>query len=90
MYVTSGLSLSFQFQEDKTVTGELCWAENWEQLRDSGRYAVITPAECIALAKRDGQLMLHPLMGVIPPELAWQSLRLYESEVLPKLDAPAP
>ena len=31
MFVTFGFSLSFQFQEDKTVTGELCWAENWEQ-----------------------------------------------------------
>ena len=79
------------WQEDGVVSDwAVPGAENWEQLRDSGRYAVITPAECIALAKRDGQLMLHPLMGGIAPELAWQSLRLFESEVLPKLDAPAP
>jgi hypothetical protein len=29
--------------------------------------------------------MLHPLMGGIAPDLAWESLRLFETEVLPKL-----
>jgi alkanesulfonate monooxygenase SsuD/methylene tetrahydromethanopterin reductase-like flavin-dependent oxidoreductase (luciferase family) len=76
------------WQEDGVVSD---WAvpsaETWEQLRDSGRYAVVTPQECLALAKRDGQLMLHPLMGGIEPELAWQSLRLFEAEVLPHLGA---
>jgi hypothetical protein len=27
--------------------------------------------------------MFHPLCGGMPPELAWSSLRLFESEVLP-------
>jgi hypothetical protein len=30
--------------------------------------------------------MLHPMVGGIPPELAWDSLRLFEHEVLPRLD----
>ena len=55
------------------------------ELRDSGRYAVVTPQQCLALAVRDAQLTLHPLMGGIEPELAWQSLRLFESEGLPQL-----
>jgi len=62
-------------------------AESWQELRDSGRYVVVTPAECFDLAQRDGHLMLHPLMGGIEPELAWTSLRLFESEVLPRLAA---
>ena len=60
-------------------------AEGWQALRASGRYAVVTPDECVALAERVGQLMLHPLLGGIEPALAWESLRLLEAEVLPRL-----
>jgi alkanesulfonate monooxygenase SsuD/methylene tetrahydromethanopterin reductase-like flavin-dependent oxidoreductase (luciferase family) len=42
--------------------------------------------ECVALAERDGQRMLHPLLGGIEPPLAWEGLRLFEAEVLPRLD----
>jgi len=78
------------WQEDGVVSDwVVAGAESWQQLRDSGHYAVVTPAECIALAERDGQLMLHPLMGGIDPALAWESLRLFEAEVLPHLDARA-
>ncbi len=65
-------------------------AETWQALRASGRYAVVTPEQCVALAERDGHLMLHPLLGGIEPALAWQALRLFEAEVLPRLEhAPA-
>jgi len=33
---------------------------------------------------RRGNLLLYPLCGGIPPELAWESLLLVEHEVLPK------
>lgn len=56
-----------------------------ESLRTSGRYAMVTPTECIELARRNGGLILHPLMGGIEPELAWESLRLLETDVLPHL-----
>ena len=74
------------WQEDGVVSDwAVPGAQTWKQLRESGRYAVVTPEECRALATRDGQLMLHPLMGGIEPELAWESLRLFEAEVLPQL-----
>jgi alkanesulfonate monooxygenase SsuD/methylene tetrahydromethanopterin reductase-like flavin-dependent oxidoreductase (luciferase family) len=74
------------WQEDGVVSDwAVPGADRWEQLRDSGRYAVLTPEQCVALATRDGQLMLHPLMGGIAPDLAWESLRLFETEVLPNL-----
>jgi len=56
-------------------------------LRASGRYLVVTPAQCRDLAERQGALTLHPLMGGIAPDLAWDSLHLLESEVLPFLGA---
>ena len=54
-----------------------------EDLRTSGRYLVLTPVECIALVRLHGGVTFHPLMGGIPPALAWESLRLFEAEVLP-------
>jgi alkanesulfonate monooxygenase SsuD/methylene tetrahydromethanopterin reductase-like flavin-dependent oxidoreductase (luciferase family) len=78
------------WQEDGVVSDwAVPGAQTWQQLRDSGRYAVVTPQECLEFAARDGQLMLHPLMGGIEPELAWESLRLFEAEVLPELDLDA-
>jgi alkanesulfonate monooxygenase SsuD/methylene tetrahydromethanopterin reductase-like flavin-dependent oxidoreductase (luciferase family) len=56
-----------------------------DDLRTSGRYAVVDPDGCVELAKRCGSLTLHPLMGGIAPGPAWQSLRLFEREVLPRL-----
>jgi alkanesulfonate monooxygenase SsuD/methylene tetrahydromethanopterin reductase-like flavin-dependent oxidoreductase (luciferase family) len=59
-----------------------------EALRAQGGYAVLTPIECIALAAQlgpAGTLLFHPLMGGLDPELSWQSLRLFEREVLPHI-----
>ncbi|MGR7000963.1 hypothetical protein ACU686_27720 [Yinghuangia aomiensis] len=49
---------------------------------------MVTPEELIAELKAAGpgaSLGFHPLMGGIPPELAWESLRLFEAKVLPNL-----
>jgi alkanesulfonate monooxygenase SsuD/methylene tetrahydromethanopterin reductase-like flavin-dependent oxidoreductase (luciferase family) len=54
-----------------------------EELRASGLWKVVTPDECIDLARRDGTVVLHPLMGGMPPELGWQSLELVAERVLP-------
>jgi alkanesulfonate monooxygenase SsuD/methylene tetrahydromethanopterin reductase-like flavin-dependent oxidoreductase (luciferase family) len=59
---------------------------NLAALRASGAYRVVTPEECRALALDHGSLTLHPLMGGIDPQLAWDSLRLCQQEVFPKLN----
>jgi hypothetical protein len=56
-----------------------------ESLRASGMYAVLTPDECVDLARSTGALRFHPLVGGLPPELAWESLELVASKVLPQL-----
>jgi alkanesulfonate monooxygenase SsuD/methylene tetrahydromethanopterin reductase-like flavin-dependent oxidoreductase (luciferase family) len=48
---------------------------------------VMTPEECIALARKHGGLTIQPLFGGLDPSLAWESLRLIEKEVLPHLQA---
>jgi alkanesulfonate monooxygenase SsuD/methylene tetrahydromethanopterin reductase-like flavin-dependent oxidoreductase (luciferase family) len=63
-------------------------AETIEDLQRDEGYQVVTPEECVALSARwhpDGALLFHPLMGGLPPELSWASLRLFEHEVLPNL-----
>jgi len=56
-----------------------------EDLRASGMWEVVTPEECVALARRCGSVALHPLMGGIPPDLGWESMQLYVDRVMPHL-----
>ncbi len=59
-----------------------------EELRAEGMYKIITPEECVTLAKELGpmaSLVLHPLIGGMPPEAAWSSLELIASKVMPNL-----
>jgi len=62
-------------------------ARDADELRRSGVYRVVTPEECLALAREHGRLVLHPLMGGMPPELGWAGLRLFATAVLPRLRA---
>jgi alkanesulfonate monooxygenase SsuD/methylene tetrahydromethanopterin reductase-like flavin-dependent oxidoreductase (luciferase family) len=63
-------------------------ATTWEDVRGSGVYQVLTPDETVALAESQGgtgSVLLHPLMGGIPPELGWECLELFERAVLPRV-----
>lgn len=58
------------------------------ELRRSGRYRVLTPDAFVDELRQgdpDALYLLHPMMGGIPPEMAWESLRILEGEVLPAL-----
>ncbi len=77
---------------DAGLVGQGSYApvEDIEQLRATGIYRTMSPRELLtelAALPADGQLVFHPLMGGIPPSLAWESLRLFESEVHPNLRA---
>jgi alkanesulfonate monooxygenase SsuD/methylene tetrahydromethanopterin reductase-like flavin-dependent oxidoreductase (luciferase family) len=61
-----------------------------DALRATGQYRVLTPDELVAEMNASGPYafaLLHPMVGGIPPELAWESLRLFEHEVLPRLES---
>ncbi len=62
-------------------------AETVEGLKASGMWQVLTPDECVELARRTGFVSLHPLMGGIPFDLGWSSLQCYVDQVLPRLRA---
>ena len=52
---------------------------------ENGPYRILTPDQAIAQAKSGIPLLLHPLCGGCPPELAWESLRLVSDKVMPAL-----
>ncbi|MEU6658836.1 LLM class flavin-dependent oxidoreductase [Streptomyces sp. NPDC046821] len=57
-----------------------------DQLRAAGMYSVLTPADLTKRLTDQGErawLNFHPMMGGIPPQLAWESLELFDREVLP-------
>jgi alkanesulfonate monooxygenase SsuD/methylene tetrahydromethanopterin reductase-like flavin-dependent oxidoreductase (luciferase family) len=60
-------------------------ARTVDDVRRDGTYRVATPEECVAMAKEHGRFILHPLMGGLAPDLAWESLRRFEQHVLPRL-----
>jgi alkanesulfonate monooxygenase SsuD/methylene tetrahydromethanopterin reductase-like flavin-dependent oxidoreductase (luciferase family) len=63
-------------------------ADDVDALRASGQYRVVTPDALLAELDEQGPFavaLLHPMMGGIPPALAWESLHLLEHEVLPNL-----
>ena len=64
-------------------------ARTIDDLKQSEAYRVVTPDECVALAREAGALVFHPLLGGMPPELGWESLELFASKVLPRLESSA-
>lgn len=64
----------------KSVAGSVA-----ELRAENGPYRIFTPDEAVAHIRATGVLMTQPLSGGIPPELAWPSLELIASKVLPAL-----
>lgn len=63
-------------------------ATDADALRERGTYVVVTPDECVELARNlgpEGNVVLHPLMGGLDPAFSWQSLELFVDKVLPQL-----
>jgi alkanesulfonate monooxygenase SsuD/methylene tetrahydromethanopterin reductase-like flavin-dependent oxidoreductase (luciferase family) len=60
------------------------------ELRASGTYRIVTPQECVAIARElgpEGGIELHPLVGGADPAVGWTSLHLLMDEVVPVLRA---
>ena len=63
-------------------------ATDADELRASGQYQVVTPDSLVADLTAQGPFafaLLHPMLGGIPPDLAWESLLLLKREVLPRI-----
>jgi alkanesulfonate monooxygenase SsuD/methylene tetrahydromethanopterin reductase-like flavin-dependent oxidoreductase (luciferase family) len=75
--------------QDDTANGYRI-VDDVDALRATGQYRVVTPDELVSQlqAAPIPFAMFHPLVGGTPPELAWESLRLFEREVLPEFASP--
>lgn len=61
-------------------------AQTVDELRaQQGAYRIFSPDEALAYIESNGLLLLQPLCGGLPPDLAWQSLELMKSKVLSRL-----
>ena len=72
-------------EESGTITGYEKIADP-DALRKFGMHLVMTPQQCIDMVAAAGDqstFMLHPMMGGVPPTLAWENLRTIETKVLP-------
>jgi alkanesulfonate monooxygenase SsuD/methylene tetrahydromethanopterin reductase-like flavin-dependent oxidoreductase (luciferase family) len=65
--------------------GRFVQVKSVQEVRAGSDYLVVTPDECVALAKRFNGLSLHPLMGGLDPEFAWKGVKLFVEKVLPRL-----
>lgn len=74
-----------EWREQEDIDGPYRLLKDTEALRETGMYEVLHPDDLIARLKAMPvpSIAFHPLCGGIPVDLAWQSLRLFEDEVLP-------
>lgn len=60
-----------------------------QTMRQNPNYQIVTPEQCIELAASYGPedvLRFAPIAGGLDPKLAWESLELFDKEVLPYID----
>jgi len=60
-------------------------ADSIEGVRDSGVYQILTPEQTLAHVAASGTMLLHPLVGGLPPDVGWASLELFDAKVRPHL-----
>ena len=67
-------------------TTSLSFAGSAEELRAEGRsHRIVSVDEAISMARSGLPLPLHPLVGGLPPDIAWRYLRTVTDEVEPSL-----
>ncbi|EFC84295.1 LLM class flavin-dependent oxidoreductase [Parafrankia sp. EUN1f] len=73
-------------QRTDTTTASLSFATTVDELRAENRsHRVMTVEEAVELARGGQTINLHPLVGGLPPEIAWRYLRIVADRVMPAL-----
>ena len=72
--------------EGNTHTASLSTATTVEELRAESRsHRIVTVDEALAMMKGGAVLPLQPLVGGLPPDIAWRYLRTVTDVVMPRL-----
>ncbi|MGA2835570.1 MAG: LLM class flavin-dependent oxidoreductase [Acidimicrobiales bacterium] len=70
-------------------SASLSAATSAEELRaENASHRIVTVDEAVALARSGTPLQLHPLIGGLPPEVAWRYLRIVVDQVMPAVGGP--
>lgn len=67
------------------AAGDYKAVDDIDELREQGQYRVLTPDDYRAEMEPQGDFalaVLHPMVGGIPPALAWEHLHLYQESFL--------
>jgi len=65
--------------------GRFAKVDSLDEVKASGAYVVVTPDECVNLAKSYDNLMIHPLLSGLDPDFGWRGLELFVEKVLPRI-----
>ena len=77
-----------EWNEGNEDVTSLSFAGSIDELRAEERsHRILGVDEAIARVRAGSLLALHPLIGGLPPELAWRYLRVVTDEVLPEVRA---
>jgi alkanesulfonate monooxygenase SsuD/methylene tetrahydromethanopterin reductase-like flavin-dependent oxidoreductase (luciferase family) len=75
-----------QWNEGDTTTASISFVETAEALRAENRsHRILTVDEAVAFARTGMPIGLHPIIGGLPPELAWPYLHTVVDKVMPAL-----
>ena len=73
-----------KWNEGNADTASLSFVSTAEDLRAENRsHRILSVDEAIGYVRGGAPLALHPLIGGLPPEVAWHYLRTVVDEVMP-------
>jgi alkanesulfonate monooxygenase SsuD/methylene tetrahydromethanopterin reductase-like flavin-dependent oxidoreductase (luciferase family) len=76
------------WQTDDVHSAVASHASTVEELRAEGIYRILSPEQAIEICQEQGEfatMILHPLVGGMPVDKAWDTVNLYVNKVLPAL-----
>lgn len=69
-------------------SNSISFAQTWQELRAENRsHVILSVDEAVRLVQAGGRLSLHPLIGGLPPEIAWRYLETVAEKVVPAAKA---
>jgi alkanesulfonate monooxygenase SsuD/methylene tetrahydromethanopterin reductase-like flavin-dependent oxidoreductase (luciferase family) len=72
--------------EGNTTTASLSFATSIDELRAEDRsHRIVTVDEAVEIIRGGVPIQLHPLIGGLPPEIAWRYLKTVTDHVMPAL-----
>lgn len=83
-YLMHDVRMYGEWNVDKDNIASLSQARTIDALREErGAHRIYSVDEAVDIVKEGGMLMLHPLCGGLPPELAWKYLKVVTDDVMP-------